>query len=148
MDGGITVSREKISIVVVDDHPVILHGVKSILEKCGDMAVIGEADDGRSGLDLIASMRPDVAILDIALGELSGLDIIPQINRNTVLVIYTAYDNLDYIHKAFQNGVKGYVLKADPMLELATAVREAHSGRIYLSSSISPGVLDQLFKNQ
>ncbi len=139
---------EKISIVVVDDHPVILHGVKSILERCGDMKVIGEADDGRAGLDMIASMQPDVAILDVALGELSGIDLIPQVNRKTVLVIYSAHDNMDYIQQAFQSGAKGYVLKVDPMQELAAAIREVHAGRIYLSSSIAPGDFDKLLKNQ
>lgn len=139
---------KQISIVVVDDHPVILHGVKSILERCGDMSVIGEADDGISGLDLITSMEPDVAILDIVLGGPSGLDLIPQISRKTALILYSAHDNTDYIHQAFQTGAKGYVLKIDPMQELAHAVREVHSGRFYLSSSIAPGVLDQLFKNQ
>lgn len=109
------------------------------------MTVIGEADDFSAGLDLIAAMQPDIAILDISLGGANGLDLIPRIKKTSTPVIYSTHDNADYIRQAFKSGARGYVLKNDPLQELAEAVREAHSGRVYLSSSIAPGVLDPLF---
>ena len=138
---------EKISVVIVDDHPVIRHGVTSVLEKQADMVVVGESDTATAALPVIKKFKPDVAILDINLAGISGIDLIPHIktlSEETAIVMYSMHQNHDHIYRAFQAGSGGYVLKADAINDLITAVREVVQGRIFLSPHLPSSIMDHL----
>ena len=138
---------EQISIIIIDDHPVIRHGAKSILEKQEDMSVIDVCSDAATALKAVTKLQPDVVVLDITMIGISGIDLIPYIKKNakdTAIVIYSMHENIDYIHRAINAGAKGYVLKIDELQELTTAIRDTHQGRMYFSRNLPANIVDQL----
>lgn len=138
---------KKISVVIIDDHPVILHGVSSVLQKHIDIQVLGKSDTADTALPLIKKVQPDVAILDISMTGISGIDLIPHIKNlsaKTKIVIYTTHESHDYVYRAFKAGAKGYVLKSDQISDLVTAIRESTQDRIFLSAGLPPSILDNL----
>ena len=138
---------ETISVVIIDDHPVIRHGVTSVLKKQPDMHVVGESDTAATALPLIKELKPDVVILDITMTGISGIDLIPYIkalSENTIIIIYSMHQSTDIIYRSFKAGAKGYVLKADAIRDLFKAVREAVQGRIFLSKSLPQNMEAQL----
>ncbi len=138
---------EKISVVIIDDHPVIRHGLTSVLQKQPDMAVVGESDTASAALPVIKEFSPDVAILDITMDGISGIDLIPYIrsaSEETAIIIYSMHQNNDLIFRAFNAGAKGYVLKADEVSVLIAAVRETVQGRKFLSPSLPQSIIEQL----
>ncbi len=142
---------EKISVVIIDDHPVIRHGVTSVLKKQPDMQVVGESDTAATALPLIKELQPNVAILDITMTGISGIDLIPYIkalSEETIIVIYSMHQNHDNIFRAFKAGAKGYVLKVDEIRDLIDAVREVTQGRIYLSNSFPKTLNEQLLSGK
>jgi len=142
---------DKISVVIIDDHPVIRHGVTSVLKKQSDMIVVGESEDASSALPLIKELLPDVAILDITMAGISGIDLIPYIkalSEETIIIIYSMHHNHDNIFRSFKAGAKGYVLKADEIRDLLTAVREVMLGNIFLSRSLPQNITEQLLSGE
>jgi DNA-binding NarL/FixJ family response regulator len=138
---------EKISVVIIDDHPVIRHGVTSVLQKQSDMHIVGESDTAATALPLIKELKPDVAILDITMTGISGIDLIPYINalsEETIIVIYSMHETHDNIYRAFKAGAKAYVLKADEIKDLIAAVREVTQGRFFLSRTLPENLMDRL----
>ncbi len=137
----------KISVFIIDDHPVIRHGVKSVLNKKEDIEVIEESKDAKSALLKLKTIQPDVIILDITLEGISGIDLIPRIKErmeDVLIVIYSMHNNPNHIYRAMKAGAKGYVLKGDEIRELVTAVRDVTHGKLYLSSSFPREILDQI----
>jgi len=142
---------EKISVVIIDDHPVIRHGVTSVLTKQADMVVVGESEAAASALPIIKDLKPDVAILDITMAGISGIDLIPYIkslSAKTQIIIYSMHQNHDNIFRSFKAGAKGYVLKADEIHDLLTAVREVTQGRIFISKSLPENLMAQLLTGE
>jgi len=138
---------EKVSVVIIDDHPVIRHGVTSVLKKQPDMHAVGESDTAATALPLIKELKPDVAILDITMAGISGIDLIPYIkalSEDTIIIIYSMHQNPDIIYRSFKAGAKGYVLKADEIRDLFIAIREVAQGRIFLSKSLPQNIEEQL----
>ncbi|MBU0680530.1 MAG: response regulator transcription factor [Proteobacteria bacterium] len=134
-----------ITTVLVDDHHLLRQGIISILSELRDVKVVGEAGDGIEGLRVIDRTKPDVAILDITMKGLSGIEMIPRIKSispRTKIIMYTMHENSDFIQQAMQAGAKGFVLKLDPSTELETAIRQVHSGQNYLSSTASAKIID------
>lgn len=142
---------EKVSIVIIDDHPVIRHGVRSVIKKQADMIVLGESDSAASALPLIKKTQPDVAILDITMAGISGIDLIPYVkalSEETVIIIYTMHQNHDNIFRACKAGAKGYVLKTDEIRDLLTAIREVVKGKTFLSNSLPENIIEQLLSGE
>ena len=142
---------EKISVVIIDDHPVIRHGVTSVLKKQTDMLVVGESDTASTALPIIKEFRPDVAILDITMTGISGIDLIPYIkalSEETIIIIYSMHENHDNIYRAFKAGAKAYVLKADEIKDLITAVQEVVQGKLFLSKSIPESLMSRLLSGE
>ncbi|SHO48968.1 response regulator [Desulfopila aestuarii] len=136
-----------VSILIVDDHPVICHGLTRILEKQGDMVIIGEAGDWKSALEAVKLHQPDVVILDITLQGIDGVSLINRMKENGVktrIIMYTMHNSRDYITRAFQAGALGYILKSDKMEQLVTAIREVMNGKVYLSNSLSETIMTDL----
>jgi len=134
-------------VIVVDDHPVIRHGVSSVLKLLHDMSIVGESHSADAALPEIKRLKPDVAILDITMAGISGIDLIPYIkesSENTAVIIYTMHEIPDYLHRAFSAGAKGYVLKGDEINDLIAAIREVKEGRFYFSRNLPHALVQQI----
>lgn len=141
----------KTTIVVVDDHPVISHGLKGILEKDPSLEIVGEAADQKSALHFTKATKPDIVILDITLQKTDGISLIAQIHEispSTQVVMYTMHDAREYVHRAFQFGALGYVLKGDPIDEIRQAINAVLQKRPYLSTSLPPIVVQELMSGK
>jgi DNA-binding NarL/FixJ family response regulator len=136
-----------ISIVIVDDHPVICHGLNRILDKQESFTIAGEASDAKSALELIAKKQPTVVILDITLQGIDGVSMISRIGEvspRSKIIMYTMHNSRDYITRSFQAGALGYVLKSDKTEELVTATNSVMANKLYLSAGVPDSILGEL----
>ena len=137
--------------MIVDDHPIVRQGVRSLLSNCADMALVGEAEDAGQALDLVGQARPDVILLDIRMPGNTGLEAARALVRQAPqakILILSSFDDDEYVTQALQAGVHGYILKSasDETLsgaELAGAVRAAYRGERVLSPSVMSRVVEQ-----
>jgi DNA-binding NarL/FixJ family response regulator len=141
----LTVGKESmpIRIVLADDHAMIRQGLKVILESEG-FQVAGEASDGRDAIALCRRVRPDVAVVDISMPLLNGLDAAQEIMKERPqvrIVLLTAHTQERYVLESLRRGVTGYLLKENAADELVRAVRAVSEGAIYLTSKVSRSVL-------
>ena len=133
------------TVVLVDDHNVVRHGIKALLEAESDITVTGEAGTGVDAAQMVQRLRPDVLIVDLMLSDMSGLAVIRQARKKspkTACVILSMYGNDCYVVEALQAGVKAYVLKDSSPEELLRAVREAAAGHRYLAPPISDRAIE------
>jgi two-component system response regulator NreC len=131
-------------IVLADDHPLLREGLQAFLEKEG-ITVVGAASDGHEALAMVSQFRPDVAVLDVAMPGLNGLDVAREIQRlglARATVLLTMHSDDHYVLEALRAGVKGYVLKNQPPQTVAEAIRQAARGGVYLSPGISRILVD------
>ena len=125
-------------VLHADDHPIVRQGCRAILEREG-FEIIGEAADGRAAIELARLHRPDAAVLDARMPDVSGLDAAPtiaEVSPATAIIILSMYTDERSVVAALRAGVRGYVAKTEAMPELAFAVRDAVAGRIYLSRTL------------
>ena len=129
-----------IRILLAEDHALVRQGTRRILEEHPDLQVVGEAEDGEQALELVKRLNPDVAILDIRMPGLSGVDVVRQINGNspaTRILILSAFDDDEYILALMEAGVSGYLLKTAQANELVDAVRRVAEGKNVLHPDIA-----------
>jgi len=134
-----------IRVVVVDDHELLRAGTRQILEEAAGFAVVGEAGDGDTALRVVAELRPDVALVDIRLPDVNGIELARRIvtdHPGTTVLVLSAYDDEDYVRAALAAGVSGYLLKTTPSHELVGAIRAAHGGSRVLDRSVSARLLE------
>lgn len=137
----------KITIVLADDHKVVRDGLKSFLARISDFVVIGEAENGEELLQLFDAVLPDVALIDISMPKMNGLDALKQLhesNPNVKIVMLSMHEEPDYIMKAIQNGAKGYLLKNTDERELENAIRAVAAGGKYFNSVVSSIMIENL----
>ena len=133
-----------IQVLLADDHLIVRQGLKALLEREG-IKVVGEAADGHEAVRLAQALRPDVAVLDLAMPLLNGLDAAREIVRaspRTRPILLTMHSEDPYVLEALRAGIKGYVLKTQPSTDLVQAIQEVSRGRIYLSPGVSRGVVE------
>ncbi|HYL13504.1 MAG TPA: response regulator transcription factor [Terriglobales bacterium] len=131
-------------ILLADDHALIRQGLKALLEK-QEFQVVGEASDGQEILRSIEKTRPDVAIIDISMPVLNGVDAARELKKsspNTKVILLTQHDEDQYVTEALRVGVNGYVLKSQAADDLVHAIHEVCRGSVYLSPNISRAVVD------
>lgn len=134
----------KIRIVIAEDHALVREGTRQLLEQHQDMAVVGEAADGAEAVELVTKLRPDVAIVDIAMPRLNGIEATRQIKARcpaTAVLILTAYDDDQYVFALLEVGAAGYLLKNVRGGELVEAVRSVYAGESVLHPAIARKVL-------
>jgi len=133
-----------IQVLLADDHQIVRQGLRAMLEHEG-YKVVGEASDGREAIRMAETTYPDVAILDLAMPALNGLDAAREILRGsprTKAILLTMHTEDPYVLEALRAGVSGYVLKTQAALDLIQAIREVTRGAIYLSPGVSKTVVD------
>ena len=132
-------------VLLADDHTIFREGLRLLLERLPDVEVAGEAGDGREALEMIDRLRPDVAILDITMPRLSGLEVAEGArvaSPATRIVILSMHPGEAYVSHALRAGVAGYLLKESAASELASALRAVTRGEIYLCPAISKHVVE------
>ncbi|GAW91244.1 response regulator [Calderihabitans maritimus] len=137
--------QRKLKVLLVDDHVVLLSGLCLLLENTNDLEVVGKATDRMSALEQCRKLKPDVLLLDINLGDNSGLDLIPEVQRispETNILLLTMYDEEDYLQRALELGARGYILKKASDQELLAAVRAVGQGGTYLDPAIATSVVN------
>lgn len=136
-----------IRVVLADDEAVVRVGVRAVLAAADDVEVVAEAGTGRAAVDLVLAHRPDVAVLDIRMPELDGLDAAAEIRRlgtGTAVLVLTTFADDAYISRALGEGTSGFVLKTGDPHEIIAGVRAAASGAAYLSPLVAKRVVDHL----
>ena len=136
----------KIKVLIADDHAVVREGTRRILEQEPDMEVVGEAGDGEEAVNLAASLKPDVAIIDIAMPKMDGIEATKRIKAawpSINVLILSAYDDDQFIFSLLEAGAAGYLLKSIRSRELIDAIRAVYSGESVLYPSIARKVLNR-----
>jgi two-component system response regulator NreC len=131
-------------IILADDHLIVRQGLKSILEK-ESYSVIGEAGDGREAVRLAQELSPDIAVLDLSMPLLNGLDAareIVKVSPQTKVILLTMHTEDPYVMDALRAGIRGYLLKTQAGQDLVQAIREVSRGSMYLSPGISRTVVE------
>jgi DNA-binding NarL/FixJ family response regulator len=131
---------EKIKVLIVDDHPLFRNGLRQVIDGDPSFELVGETGDGEAALQLIQEKKPDVAVLDINLPNLSGLGIARKLKgkRHAArVVMLTMHKEEEIINHALDIGVQGFVLKENAVEEILKAIAAVAAGEHYLSSSIS-----------
>ena len=136
-----------IRVMIVDDHPVVRQGLRSLLSQYSDIRVVGEADGQPATLDMVAQLQPNVVLLDIRLPGPNGLDLARHLRRagsEARIIILTSYDDEGYLREAAEAGVHGYLLKGASAEVLADSIRAVYRGEHRLSPALAGKALAQL----
>jgi DNA-binding NarL/FixJ family response regulator len=138
-----------IRIVIADDHPIFRHGLRQVMQTEKSIAIVGEAGDGTSALELIENHKPDIAILDIDMPKMNGLEVVRSLrgSGNDVSVIFlTMYDDEELFDEAMDLHVLGYVLKENALHDIVHAIHAVAAGRPYISPLMSHALLGRKTK--
>src|SRR5512142_3459362 len=134
-----------IRVLNAEDHLMVRAGIRALLERAGDIHVLGEASNGQEAIDMAEALKPDVLIMDIMMPRLNGIqaaESIRDMKLPTQILLLSMYSDEGFVHQALQCGVKGYVLKSSVSDELLWAVRAVANGQTFLSSPISEIVVE------
>lgn len=133
-------------VLIADDHPIFREGLARAIEREGAFTIVAQCGEGDEALRLIKELRPDIAVLDISMPKLSGLEIVQSARRErvtTAFVILTMYKDERYFNEAMDAGVRGYVLKDSVATELLASLRAVATGDYYISPAISAYLVDR-----
>ena len=126
---------DPVKVLIVDDHPMVAEGIQSILESYDDINVVGSLTDGQEAVSRMASLAPDVVLMDLnmpRMGGLSATEIILEQNPGTRILILSMHDSAEYISTALSHGAVGYLLKDVPTDEIKQAIDAVMAGQTYL----------------
>jgi len=138
---------EKIRIVLADDHPIVLDGLRNLIRAEGDFELVGEAGSGLAALKVIRESRPDVAVVDISMPEVNGIVLSRRLAADMPdlrLLVLTLHEDRAYLNQALEAGVRGYVLKRSAVENLVQAIRAVMVGGIY----IDPAIVGRVFESK
>lgn len=142
---------KKIRVLLADDHTLVRAGIRSLLETMEEVEVVAECGEGHEALELVERHRPDVALLDIGMPGMNGIEIARRASRaapRTKVVILSMYDDKTHVRQAIRAGVAGYLLKGAAVAELPLAIAAVTQGQTYLTPKISRMVLDGLLTEE
>lgn len=138
--------NHKIRIVIVDDHELVLDGLKARLSRCDDIEIIGVATNGEDALETVSRLQPDVVLIDINMPMLSGIEaveILSEKHGQIASLILSVHDDREYIMDAAQAGAKGYLLKSASAADMILAIRTVYEGGFYYSPEVAECLLQQ-----
>lgn len=140
--------KDKIEIIIADDHMMIREGLKQLLELDGTMKVIAEANDGEECLNLLnKKIHPDILLLDINMPKKNGIEVLEYIKQNKIpvkVLILTVHNEVEYLLKAVDIGIDGYLLKDSSYDELKEAIDVVISGNTYIQPSLLPALNESM----
>ncbi len=140
-----------INVLIADDHSVVREGLCKLIDEQKDMKVLDTAADGLKAVKKVKELKPDVALLDIQMPELNGLEAVGLIKEavpETQVVLLSMHKKDAYVHQALTAGAMGYVLKASPTTDVLEAIRAVHRGEYYLSSKINSKLITAFLKSR
>jgi len=133
-------SIPRITVLIADDHPIFLRGVRSVLDESGAVHVVGQAHDGTSAWDLIQKLSPDVVLLDMEMPHMDAIQVARRVARQnlpTRVIVLTMHKTEDIFRQALEEGVLGYLLKDDMAADVVQCIRTVHSGQHFIAPSLS-----------
>ncbi len=140
---------KKSRVLIVDDHQVVVGGIRSVLNELPEFEVVGEAYNGRDAVRETKALDADIVIMDLSMPDLNGIDATLQIkkrNPKVHVLIFTMYSDKEYIVDLIRAGISAYVLKEDPISDLILALKAVRSGGTYFSTMSPKGLLEQIKK--
>lgn len=142
---------DKISIIIADDHPIFLSGIRAELRSIENLTIAAEAKNGNEALLLIKKLQPDIAILDFQMPGLTGLEIAKELYQrqcHTKIILLTMHRDRRLIYTALDLGIKGFVLKDDAIIDILSAIKMVTDGRTYFSDSLVKLVLERMKESE
>lgn len=137
---------KKPQVVIADDHPIFLLGLKSVLDKIAEFEIIGVAENGTHALELIRNKKPDIALLDIEMPDMTGLEICERVRADrlfTKIIALTVHKDEEIFNQALEAGVHGYILKENSVNDLAEGIKTVLGGNFFFSASVSSFLLNR-----
>ncbi len=142
----------EIKVLIADDHPIVCKGIRNLLEPAADITVIGEAHSGAEALQLVQSLKPDLVLLDVELTDMSGIDVIRQLNEDKISVRIlglSSYDDREFISQLLALGASGYLLKDEIPEQIIEAIRGVARGETgWVSRKVAAKLSQILQKDQ
>lgn len=129
-----------VRVALVDDHPVVLAGIRALLQAAPEVELVGEASTGATGLKAIHECAPDIAVIDLSLPDISGMELARRITRqcpDVKIIVLTVHEDRAYVHPVLEAGARGYLLKRSAGDELLRAIRDVNLGNVYLDPAIA-----------
>ena len=139
--------RKKIKLLLVDDHPIVLDGIKSHLRAQPEFEIVAEASNGQEALRQAKLTLPDVVLMDISMPHMNGLDALVHLRKqvpNAKVLILTMHDSREYIAQVVRSGARGYLLKDSAPAELVAAIKAVHAGEVFFSPSVSKALIEEM----
>jgi two-component system response regulator NreC len=140
---------KEIRILLADDHTVMRSGLRVLLERQPGFRVVAEASDGRQTVDLAGEVSPDVAVVDVAMPRLNGIDAVREItakNPQIAVIILSMHSDEGYVLRALKAGARGYLLKDSPESDLIGAIHAVHDGKAFFSPAVSKMLADEYLR--
>jgi DNA-binding NarL/FixJ family response regulator len=134
----------EIRIVIADDHPIVRKGLRQVIEEEPDLRVVAEAGDGETGLAMIRTLQPQVAVLDLDMPRLDGFAVAREIRKSNLpvqIIFLTIHSEVDLLHEAMDLGGNGYIVKESALVDIVNGVRSVAAGRPFVSPSMTPALL-------
>jgi DNA-binding NarL/FixJ family response regulator len=136
-----------VRLLIVDDHPIVRLGIRQMIANEPGLAICGEAESARAALDLLKSLKPDLALVDLSLEDGSGLDLIRafrEVSPDTHVLVLSMHDEALFAERALRAGARGYIMKQAAIGGLVHAIQEVLAGRRYVSQRMSQHLLERL----
>ena len=130
----------RIRVALADDHPVVLAGVRALVQAEPEMDLVGEATDGNAALKLILETVPDVVVMDISMPGMTGLELVQRVGSEhgaVKILVLTVHEDRAYVQRVLSAGARGYLLKRSAAEELVRAVRAVHGGGLYVDPAVA-----------
>ncbi len=134
-------------VLIVDDHPVVRHGLSELINRTADLEVVGQAGKASEAISVLDAVKPDLVVIDISLEDGSGIELIKQLkarNPEVKMLVNSMHDEKLYAERALRAGAMGYVNKEESMDQIVEAIRQVLRGRVYLSNAMSDRVLHRV----
>jgi DNA-binding NarL/FixJ family response regulator len=135
-----------IRIIIADDHPIVRQGLRQVIERESDLRVLGEADDGVIALELISRFQPEVAVLDVDMPRMDGLEVLRELRQRRIsvaVIMLTVHREEAFFNRALQLGAQGYMLKDSALADIVNGIRAVAAGQNYVSPLLTSYLFQQ-----
>lgn len=149
LTGG-TCMEQQLKVIIIDDHGMVREGLKQLIELENDIKVIAQAGDGIEGIEKILEYKPDIILLDINMPRMNGIQVVEKLKElsiNCKIIILTIHNDIEYLFKAVEIGVQGYVLKDSDADTLINAIRTVDRGESYIQPNLTTQLVKRMNRN-